>query len=104
MRGLAQPIRFLLAHLKVDFAAETYVQGEAPDYSTASWFDAKDSLGLEFPNLPYFLDGDVRLTGHLAIFKYLVHRYDVGKALLGGSNEARGEVEMMAHILTELMK
>lgn len=102
MRGLAQPIRILLAYLKVDFTDVIYEQGDAPDYSLASWLDVKDSLGLQFPNLPYYVDGDVRLTGHLAIFKYIANRYD--SRLLGESHEAMGEVEMMAHTLTELMK
>ena len=34
----------------------------APDFDKSCWFDNKFSLGFDFPNLPYFIDGDIKLT------------------------------------------
>ena len=34
----------------------------APDFDKSCWFDQKFSLGLDFPNLPYFVDGEIKLT------------------------------------------
>ena len=36
--------------------------------ATAEWDNERqDKLGLDLPNLPYFTDGQVRITEHLAI-------------------------------------
>ena len=35
-----------------------YEQGGPPDYSRHEWLDVKFDLGLQFPNLPFFIDGD----------------------------------------------
>jgi hypothetical protein len=32
------------------------------EYTLFSWFDIKFSLGLDFPNLPYYIDGKLPLT------------------------------------------
>ena len=40
-----------------------------------------NSLQLDFPNLPYLIDGDVRITQSSAILRYIGRQFD----LLGGS-------------------
>ena len=41
-----------------------------------SWFkDKKYNAGLDFPNLPYLIDGDVKLTQSLAIMRYLGRKF-----------------------------
>ena len=57
IRGLAQQIRYMLTYLNVEFHDELYEQGESPEFSRKVWSDKKDSLGLDFPNLPYYIDG-----------------------------------------------
>ena len=103
MRGLAQPIRFLLAYLKVNYKEQVYEQGDAPDFSTKQWTSVKDNLGLDFPNMPYFIDGEVRLTEPLAIMKYIAAQY-APESVRGASLGDKGDVEMLAHILLDLMK
>ena len=49
--------------------------GDGPDFSDSTWTDAKDTLGLDFPALPYLIDGDVRLTNPMAIMKYITLKY-----------------------------
>ena len=63
----------------------------------------KDNLGLDFPNMPYFIDGEVRLTEPLAIMKYIAAQY-APESVRGASLGDKGDVEMLAHILLDLMK
>jgi len=46
------------------------------------WFDEKFNLGLDFPNLPYFIDGDVKLTQSMTIIRHIGRQND-----LLGNNE-----------------
>ncbi|XP_037576602.2 LOW QUALITY PROTEIN: glutathione S-transferase-like [Dermacentor silvarum] len=75
MRGFAQPIRNLLVYKGVDFVDKRYKLGPAPGYDHEEWLGEKFTLGLEFPNLPYYIDGDVKLTQSLAILRYLSRKY-----------------------------
>lgn len=67
IRGLASNIRYQLIYCGVDFEMLEYEQGDAPDFSNQTWLDAKYKLGLKFPNLPFFIDGDFSLTETMAI-------------------------------------
>jgi len=71
IRGLAQPARMLLGYLGEDFEDRMYVCGEAPDYDRSCWTEVKETLGMDFPNLPYLIDGDVKVTQSNAIMRYL---------------------------------
>merc|ERR1711963_818949 len=91
IRGLAQPIRLLLAHTETDFEDKLLSCGPAPDYDKSCWFDNKYSLGLDFPNLPYYIDGDVKVTQSNAILRYIARKHD----LLGKTEAERANVDMM---------
>lgn len=54
-------------YLNVDFEDTLYETGDAPDYDKSCWTDVKETLGLEYPNLPYLIDGDTKLTETVAI-------------------------------------
>ena len=41
----------------------------------------KFDKGLDFPNLPYIIDGEFKLCESMAIYMYLAHKYS--KSLLG---------------------
>ena len=75
IRGLAAQIRYMLHYAKVDFEDVTYDVSAAPEWSRASWTDVKFTLGLDFPNLPYFFDGELNLTETAAIMKYIAHKW-----------------------------
>ena len=106
MRGVAQPIRFLLAHLKIEFEERLFELGDAPDFSPSEWTEAAGTLQLDFPKLPYYIDSDndVRLTGPFAIMKYIALLSEESEALLGSTIEEKALVEMLASALTELTK
>ena len=63
----------------------------------------KDTLGLDFPSMPYFIDGEVRLTEPLAIMKYIAAQY-APESVMGSTLADKGDVEMLAHILQDMMK
>lgn len=105
IRGLGQSIRFLLKYLDVDFEDRTYRSEESKEANVKNtlWFKEKNSLGLDFPNLPYFCDTDGnKITEHLAICSYICDKY---KPELNGRNvQERATVEMLAGVLFQLKK
>lgn len=58
MRGLAQPIRYLIEYTEHPYEEDVFEQGPAPDFSTASWISKKNEVGLNFPGLPYLIDNN----------------------------------------------
>ncbi|MDG6100478.1 hypothetical protein EXU34_23905, partial [Alteromonas sp. ZYF713] len=45
--------------------------GPPPTYDKSAWYPDKLSLGLDIPNLPYYIDGDFKLTQSGAILEYI---------------------------------
>jgi glutathione S-transferase len=84
----------MLAYCGVDYEEETYeVTGEAPDWDRSQWTDKKFNLGMPFPNLPYFFDGETKLSETVAIQKYIAKKYK--PSLLGSNAAALGKAEMI---------
>nr|XP_002119880.1 glutathione S-transferase Mu 1-like [Ciona intestinalis] len=77
VRCLVEPIRLILEYAGVEYEFKAYPTGEAPDYSRPEWKADKFSLGFDFPNVPYLIDGEVKLTESWAIMKYLGRKYDL---------------------------
>ncbi|XP_077533489.1 glutathione S-transferase-like [Haemaphysalis longicornis] len=77
VRALAQFIRNLLVYKGVKFEDKLYKFGPAPDFDRSDWLKEKFTLGLKFPNLPYYIDGDVKITQSLAILRYLGRKHDL---------------------------
>jgi glutathione S-transferase len=100
IRGLAESIRYLLDYLGVDFENKTYLQGPAPDFDGSEWTNAIEGLGMSFPNLPYFLDGAVRISETLAIFQFIASKY--GAPLAGETVEQRAEINQLGGVLHDI--
>lgn len=92
IRGLAQPIRLLLAYTETDYEDKLLACGPAPGFDKSCWYDNKFSFGLDFPNLPYYIDGDIKLTQSNAILRYIARKND----MLGKDDTERAMVDMMA--------
>ena len=56
IRGLAQPIRLMCEYGELAFEDVQYELEGPPGFSGAAWGDVKQTLGLDFPNLPYLID------------------------------------------------
>ena len=47
----------ILEYAGVEYNNVMYSCGPAPTYDRSSWTNVKNTLGLDFPNLPYYIDG-----------------------------------------------
>nr|AEI27296.1 mu-class gst glutathione S-transferase [Cipangopaludina cathayensis] len=91
IRGLAQPIRLLLNYVGEQFEDVQYEQGDGPEFSRDAWLKVKPTLGLDFPNLPYYIDGDIKITQSNAILRYIARKHN----LLGQTEQEQVNVDMM---------
>ncbi|KAM7312086.1 putative glutathione S-transferase [Ixodes scapularis] len=91
VRGLGQYLRYLLEYAKVEYKEKRYSFGTDPNWTRDEWLADKQNLDLDFPNLPYYLDGDVKLTQSLAILKYLGRKH----GLAPKTDELQRRVDMI---------
>ncbi|KAG8189862.1 hypothetical protein JTE90_023369 [Oedothorax gibbosus] len=70
-RVLVEPIRYLLHYKNVEFTDKRY------SFTSGEWPKDKINLDLDFPSLPYLLDGDVKITQSTTILRYLAQKYGV---------------------------
>lgn len=101
IRGLGQPIRFLLAYVGVPFSEVRL--GANPDgtlitdksVESADWDGHKSEIEFPFPNLPYLIDksgpDEIRLTQSNAILRHLGRRFD----LYGDSELDRAAIDVI---------
>ncbi|EMP41707.1 Glutathione S-transferase Mu 1 [Chelonia mydas] len=88
---LAHSIRLLLEYTGTAYEDKMYSCGEAPDYDKSQWINEKEKLGLDFPNLPYLLDGKNKLTQSNAILRYIARKHK----LCGETEEEMLRVDML---------
>uniref|UniRef100_A0A8D2CZY3 Glutathione S-transferase n=1 Tax=Sciurus vulgaris TaxID=55149 RepID=A0A8D2CZY3_SCIVU len=91
IRGLTNPIRLLLEYTDSSYEEKRYTMGDAPDYDRSQWLDEKFKLGLDFPNLPYLIDGVHRITQSNAILCYIARKHN----LCGETEEEKIRVDML---------
>ena len=97
IRGLAQYLRHLLSHTGTEFEEVQYADPN-------KWFkEDKVSLGFDFPNIPYLIDGDFKLTESSAIAKYIINRSG-HKELLGKNAADQGEVDNIIGVINDILK
>lgn len=105
IRGLASQCRHILTYCGVKFAEKRYDATEKEDgsWDTSEWLNDKETLGYEYPNLPYLQDGETKITETAAIMKYVAKKYK--PELLGRTAAELGRVEMLsAHVVMLKMK
>ena len=100
IRGLGQPIRFLLVCADVPFSEVRL--GVLQDGTLLNenkegedWGSVRSTLDMPFPNLPYLIDtswiSPVRLSQSNAILRYLARRFDY----YGDSETDRVEIDIL---------
>ncbi|KAI5243827.1 glutathione S-transferase Mu 1 [Manis pentadactyla] len=77
IRGLAHSIRLLLEYTDSNYEEKKYTMGDAPDYDRSQWLNEKFMLGLDFPNLPYLIDGAHKITQSNAILRYIARKHNL---------------------------
>ena len=95
VRGAGQVSRHLLAYTGAQWEDVKYVTRQG-------WFDKdKKELGLVFPNLPYLIDGDFKLTESRAINLYIIKK--AGKnELLGKTLQDEARVESVIGVYSDV--
>jgi len=74
---LAEPVRLMLEYSGVEYDQKLFVSGDPPAYDRSCWTDVRDSLDLDFPNLPYYVDGKVKITESWAIMRHIARKNDL---------------------------
>lgn len=82
LQGRGQIARLLLAYTKTEHNEVRYTFSKFSD-----WLDDKVNLGLDFPSLPYLIDGELKLTESKAIEFYIIHRAKKASEMLGKNNK-----------------
>jgi len=104
LRGLFAPIQYLLevAGLEYELALYDFEGGaQNPEFKNR-WFEEKNTLGFELPNLPYLIDGDFRLTQSSAILRYLARKAGLLGVADNASAEEQARLEMIQNHVDEL--
>jgi len=100
IRGLAQPIRFLLVAAQVPFSEVRLGLREDgtqlhENEEDEDWWAVRSTLNMPFPNLPYLIDTSgaaaVNLSQSNAILRYLARRFD----FYGDSEAERLEIDIL---------
>ncbi|XP_004853711.1 glutathione S-transferase Mu 2 [Heterocephalus glaber] len=97
IRGLAHAIRLLLEYTDTSYEEKRYTMGDAPDYDRSQWLNEKFKLGLDFPNLPYLIDGTHKLTQSNAIMRYIARKHN----LCGETEEEKIRVDILENQLMD---
>lgn len=95
IRGRAHVPRLLLAYTKTQWEEVAYTD-------PAQWFgNDKLNLGLDFPNLPYLIDGDLKISESDAIARYIVARAG-SQELLGKNIQDAAKVDEVIGVFGDL--
>jgi len=93
IRGLVQNIRYMLEYCGYAYEEVRYKTQE-------QWDKDKHSLGMAFPNLPYLIDGDLKLTQSHSILRYLAEKK--GGDLLGKNSLDNAQISMLLDTAMDL--
>ncbi|XP_064029939.1 glutathione S-transferase 2-like [Pogoniulus pusillus] len=98
LRGLANAIRLLLEYTDTPYEEKRYQPGRAPEYDRREWLEEKEKLGLDFPNLPYLIDGPIKLTQSNAIVRYIARKHN----MCGETEQEKVYVDLLENELMDL--
>ena len=95
LRGLGQQIRLILSYLGLPFEEKVYADRQ-------QWFEQdKKNIGFAFPNIPYLIDGEFKLTESSAIQKYVINRSH-NKELLGNNIQETVRIESLLGVVDDI--
>lgn len=98
LRGLGNAIKFLLEYVGDEYEEKVYNYGPAPEYSLSEWLSDKDNLGLLLPNLPYYIDGDIKIVQSNSILRYIGRKHN----LCGTNEKEKILVDILADQATDI--
>ena len=68
MRVRGEMIRTMMEYAGVRYEDKRYLSPE-------QWVEEKSELGLDFPNLPYLIDGQVKISESMAVLRYAAEKW-----------------------------
>uniref|UniRef100_A0A7N5JPN1 Glutathione S-transferase n=1 Tax=Ailuropoda melanoleuca TaxID=9646 RepID=A0A7N5JPN1_AILME len=83
--------RMFLLRAGCSSALHSGLSFSAPDYDRSQWLNEKFKLGLDFPNLPYLIDGAHKVTQSNAILRYIARKHN----LCGETEEEKIRVDIL---------
>jgi len=98
LRGIAYPVKLAMAYLGVDYTDKRYPLSPT---GLEEWGGEKSNLGLDFPNLPYWKEGELHLTESRAILKHVARRYGNG-VLMPSDPLLLANAEMVESVLWDV--
>jgi len=85
----------MLAYIGLDYEDKRY-----DTKNSEVWFDQdKPNLGLDFPNVPYWIEGDIRISESKAIFQYIAREKGQDKKLLPDTPEMKRNGDMVESVI-----
>lgn len=90
IQGRGTPSRMALAYAGEQYEDVVY-NFAATEGAADHWATHKFNLGLDFPNLPYYIDGDFKLTQSNAILKHVARKH----GFYGKSIEDQAKIDML---------
>jgi len=88
----------MLAYAGEEYEDKLYEVGDGPEFNRDAWLNEKASLELDFPNLPFYIDGDVKLTQSNAIYRHIARKHK----LYGADNKEAAIIDMLADQIMDL--
>jgi len=99
-RGTVQPIRLLLRYVGEKYVEDNKQEGPDPVKSYAKWYEEKVTLDMPFPNLPYYIDGDLKLSQSMAILRHVARKYNLD----GDTLEEKARVDVVSEEILDIKR
>ena len=87
----------LLKYVNEDYDDTVYAL-DANESDKNHWPSNKDHLGLDFPNLPYYIDDQIKSSQSGTILRYLGRKYKMA----GANEQETTTIEMLIDTATDL--
>lgn len=100
IRGLAEAARLMLEYGGLEYEDKRYQCDMDPPYDRSEWMNVKYTFGMAFPNLPYLIDGDTKISESWAIYRYIARK--IGMKL--ESDKAQTEADMLEGVVNTLRR
>uniref|UniRef100_A0A7S2XUX3 glutathione transferase n=1 Tax=Fibrocapsa japonica TaxID=94617 RepID=A0A7S2XUX3_9STRA len=96
LRGLGQSVRFML-----EYTGEKYDETRYEVSRYKEWFEEdKKNLGIELANLPYIIDGPLKISQSVAILRYIARK----NGLAGKSIADQAKVDMVCDFIGDFRR
>ena len=92
---LGQGVRILLHYTNTKYEDTVYSIKNVNEWQAAK---ANNAWDLDFPNLPYYIDGNVKLTQSNAILRHLGRQH----GLYGSNDNQSSEIDMLLDTIKDI--